>query len=89
MKRYAVEIKKSVLQEIRHFPESVLSRIQKAIEKLASNPFPRGMEKIGGYKGYCRIRIGNYRIVYHVEKKVRIITIIKIGDRKNVYKQFR
>ena len=33
-----------------------------------------------------RLRVGNYRIIYTRDEQVFIIEIIKIGDRKDVYK---
>ena len=31
-----------------------------------------------------RIRIGNYRVVYEVDDRARIVTILVVGDRKDV-----
>ena len=82
---YAIVIKRSVLKDIRRIPASILRSIQAKIEALAENPFPTGMETIQGYDHHYRIRIGNYRIIYEVATTIRIITIIRIGHRKNVY----
>ncbi|WP_206023329.1 type II toxin-antitoxin system RelE/ParE family toxin [Runella sp. CRIBMP] len=32
-----------------------------------------------------RIRQGNYRIIYHIKDKVRIVDILDVGDRKEIY----
>jgi mRNA interferase RelE/StbE len=84
--QYRIELKNSVLKDIRRIPQGMLLRIREAIESLAENPLPTKSKKIQGYDDYYRIRIGQYRVVYHIGKKIRIITIIKIGHRKDVYK---
>ncbi len=55
------------------------------IDFLQTNPMPHGIKKMKGYKDYYRLRRGDYRIVYKVEFKIVIITIIQIGHRKDVY----
>lgn len=62
------------------------SRIFAKIEKLKENPVPRGAIRIKGTKEEIfRIRVGDYRILYEVDTEVKIIGIIKIGKRSNIY----
>jgi mRNA interferase RelE/StbE len=43
-----------------------------------------GVERLSGnWAGHCRIRTGDYRLVFRVEKDV--ILVVKIGHRKEVY----
>ena len=85
--KYSIIIKKSAIKEIRKLPRIVVDRLQKAIGSLRETPVPKHTEKIHGYDHYYRIRVGDYRIVYEVQKTVRIISVIKIGHRKDVYKK--
>lgn len=55
------------------------------IDALRTNPLPRGIKKMKGYKDYYRLRKGDYRIVYKVEFKIVTITIIQLGHRKDIY----
>ncbi|MBI3619505.1 type II toxin-antitoxin system RelE/ParE family toxin [Candidatus Peregrinibacteria bacterium] len=86
MTSYRIVLKESVLREIRRFPRFVLDAIRERIAALAHDPFPSGVEKIQGYDHHYRIRVRNYRIVYEVASHIRIITIIRIGHRKDVYR---
>ena len=61
-------------------------RITTKIQALAGNPRPAGCEKLSGHDKY-RIRQGNYRILYTIEDDVRVVTVIKIGDRRDVYRE--
>lgn len=86
MTLFRIVLKKSIAKDIRGIPASALKRIKNAIDQLRTNPYPDGHEKVRGYDRTYRIRIGRYRVIYEVEKTIRIITIIRIGHRKNVYK---
>lgn len=86
MKTYGLVFKRSVVKDIRRIPGSILQSIHDRIAALANDPFPSGAEPIEGYKHYYRIRIGQYRVIYEVAATVRIITIIRIGHRKDVYR---
>lgn len=62
------------------------SRIFSKIEKLKENPTPHGSKRIKGTRDELfRIRIGEYRVLYEVDKGVEIIAVIRIGKRANVY----
>ncbi len=86
-KPYAILLKRSVLKDIRRIPRSILQGIQERIASLADDPFPPGAQPIEGYDHYYRIRIGHYRVIYEVAAVVRIITVIRIGHRKDIYRK--
>lgn len=83
---YDIVVKQSVLKDIRRIPQSILGKLKEKIAALAHEPFPPGAEPIQGYGHHYRIRLGNYRIIYQVATTIRIITIVKVGHRKDVYK---
>lgn len=76
---------RSAQKELDKLPDNITIRISRKIFDLANNPYPYGNQKLGGDKGY-RIRIGNYRIVYVVNKTNKTIVITKIGHRRDVYR---
>ena len=55
------------------------------IQSLADEPRPPGALKLSGRERY-RIRQERYRILYTIEDSVMVVYVIKIGDRKNVYR---
>jgi mRNA interferase RelE/StbE len=57
-----------------------------AIVTLASNPRPPGAVKLAGTVDLWRIRVRNYRVIYTVVSRELIVTVVKIGDRKDVYR---
>lgn len=62
----------------------VSKRIITKIEKLSINPFPSNMKKLKN-KNVFRHRIGDYRALYLLKEKEKIILITKIGKRPRVY----
>jgi mRNA interferase RelE/StbE len=83
--RYEIAFKPSVLKDVRNIPERDLRRINARILALAGDPRPQGCVKLSGEEFY-RIRIGDYRVVYEIFDRVLLITVIKVGQRSDVYR---
>jgi mRNA interferase RelE/StbE len=85
MASYELIFKKSVAKDLRAFPKQDVKRILQRIRTLAQNPRPPGSEKLSGAERY-RVRQGSYRIVYEIEDARLIVLVIKVGQRKDVYR---
>ena len=86
MGQYRVQIKASAAKELRAIPgKRDRQRIVRRIQALENDPRPSGSQKLSGSERY-RIRQGQYRIVYGVEKDERVVYVVKIGHRKDVYR---
>jgi len=84
---YTIIFKSSALKELEQFPKQVVKRIVPAIDKLAIDPRPTGVKKLkGSNEDLYRIRVGDYRVLYTVKDIIRIVTIIRVGNRKDIYK---
>lgn len=83
---YTVTFRSSVAKDMRHMPQNMIERIKAVLRSLAENPFPEGHIKIKEYEHIYRVRIGNYRIVYEVQTKLRIIAVVYVRHRKDVYR---
>lgn len=83
---FAVIVERSVLREAKRIPLMFWKTILDRIYSLAENPFPPGVTKIQGYPRWYRIRVGDYRVIYEVATTIRIVTIMRVGHRKNVYR---
>ena len=80
---YHPDIKKEDLSEI---PRNMQGRICKAIkERLLTDPGKYGEPLKRGLRGYRKLRVGNYRVIYKVDKEN--ILVFKIGHRKEVYRR--
>jgi mRNA interferase RelE/StbE len=73
-------------KELKKLPVKEFRKIDEAILNLADEPRPSGCKKLQGVKDIYRIRSGNYRILYRIEDDELIIEVIRIADRKDVYR---
>ena len=86
MEKYKILIKPSAAKELEAIPQKKIRRqIIRRIEDLATDPFPPGASKLAGNDRY-RLRQGVYRIIYTVWKMQLTINIIKVGHRKDIYR---
>jgi len=85
MASYELVFKQSVAKDLRPIPKKDLARILRRIESLRDDPRPPGSEKLSGRERY-RIRQGVYRIIYEVKDKTLIVIVVKVGHRKQVYR---
>ena len=86
MEKYKVSIKRSAVKEIEAIPQKKeRQRVIRRIGQLAVDPRPPGSKKLSGHDKH-RIRQGSYRIVYGIEDNELIVVVVKVGQRKDVYR---
>lgn len=82
---YRIFFARSARRELEHLPKQDIQRIVKRLQQFASQPRPPSCHKLSSTNLY-RIRQGDYRILYAVDDGKRLIDIIKIGHRREVYR---
>jgi mRNA interferase RelE/StbE len=84
--RYSVLLKPSAIKEIESIPlKKERQRVLDRIRRLSEDPRPPGCRKLSDQENY-RIRQGRYRIVYTVRDQDPIVEVVRVGDRKEVYR---
>lgn len=86
MAHYELRFKTSVAKDLRAIPRADVKRVLARIETLRDDPRPPGSEKLAGKECY-RVRQGNYRILYTVADAKVIVEIIKVGHRREIYRE--
>ncbi len=86
MASYSLEIKRSAAKELAQLPAKDRGRVIARIQALAEDPRPVGAEKLSGQERY-RVRQGDYRILYEIEDAVLRIMVVKIGHRRDIYRE--
>ena len=86
MASYSILFTRSAAKEIERVPTKDRHRIVTRIGALADNPRPVGAEKLSGDDKY-RIRQGDYRILYEIVDAALIVTVVRIGNRREVYRR--
>lgn len=83
---YSILLAPPAERQLKSLAEPVQKRIVKRLHTLRANPRPQGVKKLAGEDDLYRIPESDYRIVYTIRDKELIVLIVKIGDRKEVYR---
>jgi len=84
--KYTIEFKNPAAKVLRKLPNPAQKRIAEKISSFEKSlPSPE-ITKIKGNNPFHKVRVGDYRIIYEIKKDVLIVLIIKIGNRKDVYR---
>lgn len=86
MARYELRFRPSVAKDLRGIPRADVRRILARVEGLRDDPRPPGAEKLSAQERY-RVRQGAYRILYTVGDTELIVEVVKIGHRRDVYRE--
>ena len=86
MGSYRLEVKRTAAQEIGDLSKADCRRVVAKIQLLARDPRPHGCEKLSGADKY-RVRQGDYRILYEIDDSTKLVTIVKVGNRREVYRR--
>ncbi|MGH7800119.1 MAG: type II toxin-antitoxin system RelE family toxin [Thermodesulfobacteriota bacterium] len=86
MDDYTITFARSARKELEALEASVVNRIFSKIEALAKEPRPTGCRKLHGGMNLWRIRVGDYRVVYAIHHKERIVDIIAVRHRSEAYR---
>jgi mRNA interferase RelE/StbE len=85
---YKVEYLAEALKEFSSLEKPIQRIIKEKIDLLSQNPdlLKNNIKALKGeFSGKCRLRVGDYRVIYRMENEIITITIIRIGHRKEIY----
>lgn len=82
---YAVELETGVRREFLSLPRRVQQQIADIVDDLGDNPRPLGSKKLTNQEGY-RVRKGDYRVLYVIDDRQRLVRVYRIAHRKDVYR---
>ncbi|MCD6237862.1 MAG: type II toxin-antitoxin system RelE/ParE family toxin [Thermotogae bacterium] len=83
---YEIYLERAAERDLKRISAKQFQHIISKIKVLAANPRPTGCRKITGSKSDWRIRIGNYRVIYEIDDKEKIVRILRIRHRREVYR---
>jgi mRNA interferase RelE/StbE len=88
MPEWRFELTKEAEEDLEKLDSSIRDRILEKLKWFRENfeqiiPLPLG----GKWRGFFKLRIGDYRVVYEVEKVKKVVTIHYIDRRDKIYKR--
>ncbi len=87
MPDWKIEWKPKASKIFMELPKNRQRQIAAKVDALANDPTPHGSRKLSGKENIHRLRIGDYRVIYKIRKKVLVILVLIIGHRKEVYRK--
>jgi mRNA interferase RelE/StbE len=88
MEPYKIVFKPSVEKDLRCLPHTVLTRVLSKIQQLQVNPISRESVKISGAEHFYRVRVGEYRVIYSIDRNEMAIIIHYVRHRRHAYSNF-
>lgn len=86
MPGYKITFARSARKELQALPVDAAERVLEKIESLAVNARPAGCKKLSGAIGLWRVRVGQYRVIYEIDDNSRIVDVVVVRHRRDVYR---
>ena len=82
---YKLIFSKLALKQLNKLEKNIKERIWEKLQLCKENPF-RFLEHLEQIKGF-KLRVGDYRLIIDVNNSTKVIEILKLGHRKNIYER--
>ena len=85
--KYSIYFKKSTKKFLDRLDKIQKKRIKERLLILSDNPFPENVKTVVGMENVLRLRIGDFRLLYILDRKEKEIYVVKIDKRSRVYRK--
>ena len=86
MASYRIEVSATAERQLKRLEHDDRVRVVRSVQALAAEPRPAGCRKLQGYDDVYRIRVGRYRVLYSIDGRRIIITVLKVAHRRDLYR---
>ncbi len=86
MTMHRVLLERGAEKDLTRLSFEIHDRVIAAIQALATNPRPPGCRKLAGSKHDWRVRVGDYRVVYEIADRFRVVRVNRVRHRREVYR---
>lgn len=83
---YQVLISRTAEKQLKKLPPEAQRKVAAVIMSFTIEPRPYGSKKLAGTESSYRVRVGDYRVIYDIHQREVVITVLKIGHSKEVYR---
>ncbi|MGW7663337.1 type II toxin-antitoxin system RelE family toxin [Streptomyces sp. NPDC054756] len=86
--RCAFRFTTAAQRQLRAISRPDAMRILTALTALGDDPHRQDadVKKLTGPSGLYRLRVGSYRIAYQIDDGELVVLVVKVGDRRDVYR---
>lgn len=83
---YRVELLRTAAKEFERLPADTRTGIHRALVGLRDEARPIGSRKLAGGHEFYRLRVRDYRILYEIRDRDKLVLVIRIAHRREVYR---
>lgn len=84
---YSIYFNRGIKKFLEKLDKSQKERIRTRLLSLSNDPFIGDVKKVEGRENVYRVRIGDYRVLYILDRKEKEIYVVKIDKRSRVYRK--
>lgn len=84
---WRVEITNAALKDLKSIPRDILRKVDVRLRGLGEDPFPPQARKLSESDNIYRIRVGDYRVIYTVERKIVTVVVVRVRHRREAYRK--
>jgi mRNA interferase RelE/StbE len=85
---YTIDVRPRARRSLRQFDPPIRKAVAQVIDALATDPRPAGCLPLTGHRPYLRVRSGDYRVIYAVDDRARVVIVAAVGHRREIYRSF-
>lgn len=80
---FKITYKRTAINSLKRQPAKLRARVMAVIRAIAEDPFaPKNTRApLKGAKGMFRQRLGDWRLIYHIDRKAKTITVLDFAPR--------
>lgn len=82
-----IEYTETARKQLKKLDKTMQKKILDYMDEVGQleNPRSRGKALVENMRGLWRYRVGDYRVICEIQDSKIIISVLKIGHRKNIY----
>jgi mRNA interferase RelE/StbE len=77
---------------VRKLDPHIRKQVTRDILRLEDDPRPHGVEKLESREKLYRVYVGpgkDYRVIYQIRDEILVVLVVRVGDRKDVYRNLK
>jgi mRNA interferase RelE/StbE len=84
---YKILFARSADKALRRMSRGIALRIRERLDRIAADPYTQhpNVTRLQGRPGY-RLRVGDWRVIYEIQREELVILVLRIGSRGEVYR---
>jgi len=85
---WKIKVSDTARKQLIKFERQIQRRILRFLrDRVEKNPYDIGTPLKSNLAGLWRYRVGDYRIICDIQKKILTVLVVRIGHRREVYKK--